>query len=124
MGKYGDLMKVYKFGDIPVGVETRGVYFNDNCINYLAEKAKPEFVIKATDKDLESCRTIYGSLISLDNFTKLKQFFQFLIVSVVHFLFTFHNLFVYHIIFVQFLSSILFYFLYIFHILQLFLSFL
>ena len=53
MGKYGDLMKVYKFGDIPVGVETRGVYFNDNCINYLAEKAKPEFVIKATDKDLE-----------------------------------------------------------------------
>ena len=46
-------MKVYKFGDIPVGVETRGVYFNDNCINYLAEKAKPEFVIKATDKDLE-----------------------------------------------------------------------
>ena len=39
MGKYGDLMKVYKFGDIPVGVETRGVYFNDNCINYLAEKA-------------------------------------------------------------------------------------
>ena len=51
MGKYGDLMKVYKFGDIPVGVETRGVYFNDNCINYLAEKAKPEFVIKATDKE-------------------------------------------------------------------------
>ena len=52
MGKYGDLMKVYKFGDIPVGVETRGIYFNDNCVNYLAEKEKPEFVIKATDKDL------------------------------------------------------------------------
>ena len=26
MGKYGDLMKVYKFGDIPVGVETRGIF--------------------------------------------------------------------------------------------------
>ena len=45
-------MKVYKFGDIPVGVETRGVYFNDNCITYLAEKAKPKFVIKHTGKNL------------------------------------------------------------------------
>ena len=73
MGKYGDLMKVYKFGDIPVGVETRGVYFNDNCINYLAEKAKPEFVIKATDKDLE-----FEQMQSEDDQTYPKSYYSFI----------------------------------------------
>ena len=73
MGKYGDLMKVYKFGDIPVGVETRGVYFNDNCINYLAEKAKPEFVIKATDKDLE-----FEQMQSEDDQTYPKSYLEFI----------------------------------------------
>ena len=73
MGKYGDLMKVYKFGDIPVGVETRGIYFNDNCINYLAEKAKPEFVIKATDKDLE-----FEQMQSEDNQTYPKSYLEFI----------------------------------------------
>lgn len=46
-------MKVYKFADIPVAVKSRGTYFNDNCVGYLAEGMKPEFEIWATDKDLE-----------------------------------------------------------------------
>lgn len=46
-------MRVYKFADIPVGIENRGEYLEHACKDYLIENETPEFTISVTDKDLE-----------------------------------------------------------------------
>lgn len=46
-------MKIYKFADIPVGVTARGQYFEQNCMEYLAEGETPQFEISVTLDDLE-----------------------------------------------------------------------
>ncbi|MFQ9515956.1 MAG: hypothetical protein ACLRZ9_09010 [Eubacterium sp.] len=52
-------MKIYKFADIPVGVYTRGEYFDQCCVDYLAESEQAKFNIGVNDEDLayEQSRT-------------------------------------------------------------------
>lgn len=66
-------MNVYKFADIPVAVKSRGIYFKDNCVNYLAEGMKPEFEIWATDKDLE-----YEQMCTEENQIFPKSYLEFI----------------------------------------------
>lgn len=46
------MRNIYKFGDVPVEIRNRGMYFSQVCADYVAENEKPLFSVLATDEDL------------------------------------------------------------------------
>ncbi len=43
---------IYKFGEIPVEIKHRGMYFKEVCSDYLAPDEEPLFTVVASDEDL------------------------------------------------------------------------
>ena len=45
-------MNVYKFAEVPVGIEFRGKYFEKKSMEYLADGETPKFCISVNLQDL------------------------------------------------------------------------